>query len=470
MSSIGGIFSIAASALRASQAAIAVTGQNVANAGTEGYSRQHLRLEAAPGVRMTEGRFGGGVDVNGVDRSRDILLDAGFRGESSRSEGFRSHGELLHRVESLLGEPGPEGVSAVLDRFFSAWSDLATSPESAAARGTLRQEALGLTERLNDLAAGVDRLRQEGVERLSQQAGRIQALVGDLAAMNRSIVTAESDGMPAPDLRDARDRALDELATLIPIQVRPSADGSVRVTLEGIALVDGPRPPEVGVVLFGGEVRLQVGDARISLSAGQGAVGGTMEAVNRDIPALRTGLDTLAQALVDSVNAIHRTGTNPMGDEGVDFFHLPLDGAGDPLPVSAATLRLSDAVAASALAIAAGPGSDPGTPENAHQAGRNEVALALAGLRDATDAGLGQSLGEHYGELVGGLANRIRQSRDGAAVHRTLAQQADFRRLEVSGVSVDEEMVKLIQFQASYAAAARVLSAADEMLQTLLRV
>ncbi|TVR57213.1 MAG: flagellar hook-associated protein FlgK [Gemmatimonadales bacterium] len=470
MSSISGIFSIAASALRASQAGLAVTGQNVANVGTEGYSRQHLRQEAIPGVRLPDGRLGGGVALHGADRSRDAFLDRAFRTESSTAEGFRSHADLLRRLEGLTGEPGPDGLSSSLDRFLSAWSELASAPESPATRAMLRSEAETLARRINDVAGGVDRVVQEGFDRLTDDVRRAQALATELAAMNRSIVAAESDGMPTPDLRDSRDRLLDELAALLPVDVWPSADGSVRVTLGGLGLVEGPRAETLEVNLGGPGFQLRVGGSSITLSAAEGRVGGILEAINRDVPSYRKELDAFAQALVTSVNDLHRQGTNPLGQEGVDFFHVPLDGGGNPVPVSAAALRLSDAVLASPLAIAAGEGSDPGQAGNAFRSGANDVALSLAGLRDSPAVGLTGTLSAHLQEAVSTLAHRVRGSQDGAAIHGVLAQQAEIRRSEVSGVSLDEEMAKLIQFQASYAAAARVLSAADEMLQTLLRV
>lgn len=470
MSSISGIFSTAVSALRASQAGLSVTGQNVANVATEGYSRQHLRQEAIPGARLPDGRLGGGVGLKGVDRSRDAFLDRSFRSETSAAEGFRSHADLLGRLESLTGEPGPGGLSSALDRFFSAWSELSGAPESPAARAILRNEAEGLTRRINDLAGGVDNLVREGLDRVTGHARRAETLATELAAMNRAIVAAESDGTPAPDLRDSRDRILDELATLLPVDVWPAGDGSVRVTLGGVGLVEGPRAEPLEVGLGGSGFQLRVGTLPVALSTSDGRMGGTLAAINRDLPAFREGLDSLAQALVTSVNDLHRQGTNPLGQEGVDFFHAPVDGGGDPVPVSAATLRLSDAVLASPLAIAAGEGTDPGEAGNAFRSGANDVALALAGLRDAPATGLTGTLSEHIQEAVSSLAHQIRGSQDGAGVHGVMAQQAELRRSEVSGVSLDEEMAKLIQFQASYAAAARVLSTADEMLQTLLRV
>lgn len=478
MSSINQILSVANSALRASQAQVNTAAQNVANANTEGYSRQRVIQTARPGLRLPEGTLGLGVQIGGVERTRDSFLDASFRSQTTRAEGFRAQSELLSRVEALTGEPGDGGLTSAIDRFFNAWSELSASPEEPGARAALRQEAEALTFRFNDLAAAVDRLAIEGSERLQQGTNRIQALTDELVRINRSIVAAETGGVQSPDLRDSQDRALDELSRLLPIDVQQNNDGSVRVTVKGVGLVDGPLAKSVELEESGGEWRLRIQDIAVPLSASEGRVGGTMATLNSDLPRMREGLDEIAQSLVTTVNTIHRGGTNPLGQEGIDFFDQPVDGDGIPLAISATSFRLSAQVQASPDAIAAGAGSNPGLtepidpaePPNTFLPGANDIALQIAQLRDGPVGDFAQGVGAGWGEVLGNVANQIRQSRDGAQVHATLARQADVQRTEVSGVSIDEEMVKLIQAQSAYSAAARMISTADEMLQTLLRI
>lgn len=470
MSSISRILSVAAGALRAQQSAISTTSHNVANAATEGFSRQRTLMNPGDPLRLPEGNFGSGVQVAGVERMRDELLDGSFRSESSRTEAFQTHSQLLGRVEGMLAEPGDEGLSAALDRFLAAFSELATSPESTAARSSLRQRSDALTTRMNDLAAGLDRVRQEETTRLAQVIDRAQVIVDDLTNLNRRIVSAETGGNSAPDLRDQQDRALDELATLLPVEAIRNANGSVRVHLDGIGLVDGPDPKPIELASIDGVFRVRVGAAVLAPGAGEGRIGGILEFLNQDLPALSDGLDEMAAGLVDTVNEIHRTGTNPMGEEGVDFFHTRLDGNGGPLPATATGIRLSDAVLQSSQAIAAGSGTDPGQPENQYVAGSNDIALQIARLRDQALPELGTTLSDRYDGLVGELAGTLRRSMDSAEIHGILSEQADLRRTSVSGVSLDEEMANLIQFQAAYSAAARMVSTADEMLQTLLRI
>ncbi len=122
------------------------------------------------------------------------------------------------------------------------------------------------------------------------------------------------------------------------------------------------------------------------------------------------------------------------------------------------------AIEADATAIAAGTPDGGGN----YRAGANDVALAIGALRDTDVTSLGGTMGEQFQGLVSDVGLAVRSSTDKAAVHRTLSEQADARRLSTSGVSVDEELVGMIQFQTAYQAAARVVTAADEMLQTLI--
>lgn len=458
MPSLGSILSIATSGLRASQAAIGVTAHNIANAETEGYSRQRAVLGEGYPITLPQGIFGTGVQVLDVERARDEFSNAAVRREFSLMNGFTARQEFLGRVEALLQEPGDLGLSAGLDRFFSAWSELATHPGSLSARTALRAEAEGLADRFRTLSAGLDQLRHGAGERLSGAVVRINEIAGGVAELNRRIVAAEAGAATAGDLRDARDRLLDELAGLTPVTVVHRSDGSVGVLSSGISLVDGATVSTVEVREVGGSTGLGlVGRPGLLPDAG-GTTGGLLELLNEDLPRLRQGIDALVAALVEEVNTLHRSGTNAAGGTGIDFF--------DPGGATAGTLRLSSAVLADAASIVAGTDDGAGAP----RPGANDVALALAGLRDRALGATGQVPGASVRALVSQVGNALRSAVERGAVHRVLADRATLQRESLSGVSTDEEMTRLIRFQAAYAAAARVVTVADEMMEALLRM
>lgn len=458
MPSIGTILATASTGLRTQQAALNVVAHNIANAATEGYARQRAVIDPRPALHTPQGSYGTGASVTDVESLRDALLDANFWGETGNAAQHEARAQLLGRLEAVLGEPSDHALSGSLDRFLSAWSDLASNPGSPVARTVVRQRGQELADKLNHLAASVDLIRQDVEARLTQGVARINALAEDLTRLNREIVSAESGGNTAGDLRDARARALDELATLLPINVTQRANGSVGVETSGVHIVDGAYhvPLEAGTA--SGVVGVRIVGRSGFLPAEGGSLGGILHVLNHDLPAVTGSLDELAAALVGEVNALHRLGTNGAGETGVDFF--------DPGGETAASISLSSRVQAAAAAVAAGSGASDG----AYRAGANDVALALASLRDTELTSLGSSPGEHVRGLVSSLGIAVRSSTDAADVHRILTDQADVRRQSVSGVSVDEELVRLIQYQSAYQAAARVVSAADEMLQSLLGI
>ncbi len=458
MPSIGSTFSIAVTAMRTQQEALDVTAHNIANANTEGYSRQRAVFSQRDPLRTPDGVFGTGVRTVNVQVVRDTWLDASYRREQGAAAEHETRSGLLARVETLLAEPSETGLSSSIDAYFSAWSEAATGPTSSVARMALRDAGSNLAGHLRSMAGELDRRRQETEERILQTVQRVNDISEEIAELNRRIVSDEAGGLTAGDLRDVRARAVDELSRLVPVQVTHRENGSIGVLVSGVSLVDGSATKALEVRNSGGTFSVGLEGHSGTLPDLSGQVGGLLTLLNVDLPDLRSRLDDLAEALVTEVNAIHQTGTNAAGATGVDFF--------DPAATTASSISLSAAVEADAQAIAVGTADALGN----YRGGANDVALELAALRDEPVAALGATFGEHFRELASDVGLEVRASRDQARVHGTLADQAETRRSSYSGVSTDEELVNLIRFQSAYAAAARVITTADEVLESLLRM
>jgi len=193
-----------------------VAAHNIANAATDGYSRQRVTFTGNPTVRTVQGVFGSGVHISTVGHVRDELLDRAFyRGLGTATES-EARASVLGRIEGLFGEPSETGLGAAMDQFYSGWSSLASNPNSTVSRSALRQQATALIEKFHSLVANIDQVRQDVETRLTVTVDRVTALSADIARLNTAIVAAESDGKTAGDLRDTRGRALAELAGLIP--------------------------------------------------------------------------------------------------------------------------------------------------------------------------------------------------------------------------------------------------------------
>lgn len=464
--SIGSILSNARSALAVSQAAINTTSHNIANAETEGYSRKRVDIRTNTPQMMPYGAVGRGVVINDVTRARDVLLDMSYRTQASDASEYGRRSELLSQIEGLYATGASGDLAAALDTFWGSWSELASQPMNDAARMTVRQAGDHLASQLKHISSGLDQISAGSDLRLRQDVGDLNRYASEVAALNRQIVADESGGKTAADLRDQRDRAIDAISSLANVQVYERQDGSVAVIAGDATIVDGSASVALRVDTTGGTYALQTASGSPVGQPG-GVIGASMTVLNSDIPTARADLDDIARALVSEVNGLHETGMNAAGATGVAFF----DDLGDVSTVTARTLRLSAAVAADHRAIAAGTGVDDGTGTGTlvYAAGRNDVALAIAGRRDAGVAALGgDTVGGYFTASVTRVGSEVRAARDRAAIGETLASQADTRRMSVSGVSIDEELVNLIQFQNAYAAAARVITAADEMFETVI--
>lgn len=464
MSSIGGTLSIARTALYANQTAVQVASHNIANAQTEGYSRQRPVLSPNFPQRMPTGWVGTGVLVNDIDRVRDAYLDLSVRRESANASGFGVRRDILLQVEGVLGEPSENGLAATFDAFWSSWSDLANTPDSHTARSLVRQRGEHVAVTLNAFDRRLADIEENAVLDLEARVSALNSAFQRVADLNGRILAAESTGHSANDLRDARDLAIDEASKLADVRVLPRSNGSIALAIGSANLVDGndARPLELVVTRApGGRIASAELTTRGSVLDNPGAsISGVIDGL-ADIRATRNQLDSLARQVVSQVNGIHNTA--PLGR---DFFHQ------DPGGVTAANIRLSDAIRADAANVLAGvSGTD------------NSIALALASLREGkfavTDGNGDPVLDAHgnpvlnsiaglYGKIVAEVAVKTSDVERAASAADILVSQAQMRRESLSGVSVDEELIQLMRHQQAYAAATKLVTAADEMMQTLL--
>jgi flagellar hook-associated protein 1 FlgK len=264
-----------------------------------------------------------------------------------------------------------------------------------------------------------------------------------------------------------------------------NADGSVQVLLGNNSVVDGTSARRLRVSESGGALAIKLEGSDDPMLPVGGALTSMVEFLNGDLGEVQRRLDTLAGSLVARVNAAHAQGqvfdSTGAASAAPAFYH-PGDVAdpGPPVvrvPVTARNIRLSDAVAASATNVAASAAS-PGPGQTAGP-GNNEIALLMAGLRSeagtvtfVTAGGTTEraSFTDFYRETASRLGAEVKDAESSANVHQTLADQAQRRRMSTSGVNLDEELTTLMRAQQAYAAAAKVISAAEEMMRYLVEM
>jgi flagellar hook-associated protein 1 FlgK len=446
--------------LLAQQRALDVTGHNIANANTIGYTRQRADLAATRPLDIgPQGLLGSGVDVTGFRRVRDDFIDVQLRAQSLLKGAADARQDGLAQVELVLNEPSDRGLSTVISRYFAAWQDLTSAPENMATRQSLVESAKTLAEGFNALAGQLATIGDQTAGAVTNTVGEANSLGRDLLALNEAIKAAQAVGHEPNDLKDQRDVVLDKLGAIGSVGVRDDdGDGAVTVTLNGVTLIDGTTLrtlSESGGVLSNDAPTPE----SATITAELGKLGGLVELRDRTLPGYRASLDTLAATIITQTNAIH--GGGPDANGVVRPGGVGLDGVGGRAFFSGTdAASMAVAVLPEQVAAAAAAGK-PGDASNAQ---------LIAGIRaDATLAPLaGATIGGAYAQLVTRIGSDSREARRASENATVLTDALENRRQSVSGVSVDEEMTNLVKFQRGYQASARALNAMDEMIDLLI--
>jgi flagellar hook-associated protein 1 FlgK len=417
--------------LLAHQQAIDTTSHNVANANTEGYSRQEAVLGATEALQIPGvgpgglGHLGTGVTVDGYRRIRDSFLDLQYRAQAMQVGDQQARSTQLDQVELVLSEPGENGIANQLAKFWNGWADLSNSPDDVAARQALIDQGKNLAAAFRTVDTQLSVVKTQALAEyaaITGPSGDVQALAKEIATLNSAIKQFTANGDQPNDLMDRRDQLLDKLSKLAQVRVTDLGTGSIRVDFgdAAAALVNDTTVtwPQT-LALPGGKL-----GALIDLTR----PGGTID--QYDIQ-----LNAMVKSLADSVNLLHQSGGGPA------FFTYTAGAESGTLnvAVTTATVRTSTTAAA----------------------GANDIALAIAALRGGTP----DKLYTGFVTKVGGdLKNAIR----GEANAQVLLDSIEDRRQSTSGVSMDEEMTNLVRFQRGYQASARTMSTMDQMLDTLI--
>lgn len=311
--SLSAALNIGKSALAVQQAAIAVTGNNIANAGNADFTRQAASITPAGDRQMGPGVFiGTGVNLDSVRRQIDEALEARLRGSVSDNESADIAEQWLGRVEAVFNELGEDDLSTRLSTFFAGWSNLANKPQDAGLRQVVLQEGAAVASGFNELRTQFGSLQKDADARLGALAKDADALAEQVAQLNGKIVVAEG-GLPgqANGLRDQRDAALKRLSQLLDVRTVPQDNGSINVYAgsEPIVLGADNRGLALKQTAVSGKmtsaVIIRATGGTVAVSSGQ--VGGLLQARGR-IDAVIDQADALARNLIFELNKLHAGG------------------------------------------------------------------------------------------------------------------------------------------------------------------
>jgi flagellar hook-associated protein 1 FlgK len=462
--SIISTLSLAAEALKAHQYGLQTTGHNVANVATPGYSRQRIELVSAV-PSFVGGMFvGNGVDAAGVQRVLDRFAESELLNANVAVGYTEARHQALSAIEQVFPTSG--GIDAALSAFFGALSDLSNNPSGQPERVSVIGKANALGESFRQTRSMLLSVQTHLDQDLTAAASELNVLTEQVATLNREIALSEASGEPANDLRDQRQVLLQRLARLAGAVVREESDGQATVTAGNLLFVSGSRAASLDTSTLGASglrvLQYQAPDGLTfdaTALVTQGEIGSILTMRDVELADTLDRLDLLAKSLVDEVNARHSAGFDLDGIAGGNLFS-PLGAVAN----AAGLVQVDGSVAANPRLIAAAQ-TAAGAP------GDNRNALSLVSLQNVSLAALGnQSLPDYFLSLLGEIGETAQMVEGKLEFETAYLNQVQARRESASGVSMDEEMTKLILFQRAFEASSLLVRTAAEMYVSLIEM
>jgi len=459
MSTFSGL-GAASSALAAARRGMDLVGQNIANQTTQGYTRQRLETSAVGAVAVM-GRFamgaqpGQGVSVDGISRLGDAVLDARVRDTLASSGYWSTKASAAVAAEAAMAEPTKNGLADRLSGFWAAWQDVSNTPDSTAAAAVVLTGAATLVAQIGDGYRSVASQWSGARSSADGIVTQLNSAADQIAELNGAIRLATASGGVPNDLIDRRNLLAQTVARLSGAAGNLEADGTMTLRIDGNALVSGASARHLTLT---GPASIEAGTATTlawqdgpAVAMASGELGGVLSVLapageGGVLAGLAASHNALATALATAVNAQHRAGVTASGTPGGDFFAIA--------PGGPAALALSVVpTGRDGLALAA-PGAGALDSSNAD---------ALAGIGDRADGpdALWADVVSRFAVATAADIGRATRAESGA-VSAVAAQQS------VAGVDNDEETLNLLTYQTAYQAAARVITAVDEALDTLI--
>jgi flagellar hook-associated protein 1 FlgK len=415
----------ALSGLEAAQAAITTTGENIANANTTGYTRQTVQTAATSPLNIASEnggiQIGTGVSITDVNRVRNQFLDVQYRAQNSATSNANSNATELGQVQTAVSDSSSSGLQTAMSNFWSAWSTLGTTSGSsqAAALQNVVNAGQTLTSTFNTVAQQMQTVQSQASQQYSSLTGTNGQVAQDaqtIATLNAQISQASQAGISPNTLLDQRDSALDDLSSLANISVSTGSDGAVTVNFGDAStpLVSGTTVtwPQTLTSAAGGQL-----GSLLNMSSSTGPIGQYL-----------SQLDSVANQVVSSVNALQPSSP---------FF----------TGTSASTI----AVSANTSSVQAASSSTSG----------NDLAQSIGNLS-------GGAADQSYAAFVASIGGGVQAAQSTQSTQQAVLTAVSNQRQSVSGVSLDEEMTNLIQYQQAYQASARVMNAINTTLDTLI--
>ena len=459
--------------LRAQQLALDLTGHNISNANTPGYSRQIAGMTATDPYAVPTmnrnaiaGQIGTGVMVDQIRRMRDEFVDRRTQFESASLGYWDARQRNFDQLEVTMAEPadlktGSASIGSQLNEFWDALQKLgnANRPDNAAVRSVVREKAINLCDTIRSTYNQLKTLQQDLNTEIGVRVGRVNSLAQQIAGLNGEIAKVVAMGDHPNDLLDNREDLVTKLSKLTAISVQSDELNRYSINISGMMLVNGDASFALETVAnANGMYKAVWAYNQQPVNFSDGEIKGLMEMRDVEVPYYMKALDEFTETLVTAFNDQHELGYGLDGLDGRRFFEAGSDASN--ITLDAAILDSVNGLNAIAASLSADP----------QAVGNGENALALANLiKNQPFAALGgASLSDFYGGLIAKLGVDAEKAKVTHANQKTLIGHLQNMQESVAGVSLDEEMANMIKFQNAYNAAARMMTAIDETLDKLI--
>lgn len=429
---IGNLHS-ARTGMSVSQASIQTTSHNINNINTPGYSRQRVEQSTKsaysnPGYNssMGPGQIGTGVQATDVIRIRNTFYDFQYRSESHNYGETSIKYQHYTNMEKIFNEPSDSAISASISDFFSSWQELSKNPNDTGAKDVVIQNAKYLSTNVSNVKEKLDKLSTQAEKKLNDDVSEINDMINQIRGLNKEIKLIEGSGKTPNDLMDQRDSVIDELSHKLNIEnsevqklINEKLENKTEVTLDELK---------------------NIGDV-------SGEIQGSLDMIDK-ISEYTSDLKEFAKGLIKGVNNVMNG--RDFDDNNVQATDQQLfifNENGDPI------IKANEDLV--------------NNPKNLIMTAQK--AENMYKLKDAkiTIDGENITIGNYYNNIVQKLGNETKEVIRNESNQSKLLGEIDNLRLNVSGVSLDEEMVNLIQFQHSYNASAKVISTIDSLLDVV---
>jgi flagellar hook-associated protein 1 FlgK len=460
MGTLTALLDLTQNALLASQAAIDITSNNVANANTPGYSDEVATWSENDSVQLSPTSSAGqGASVNTVSQ-RDLVLNQRVQQQTQLVSSSSAESAALTSLQSLFGitSSSTSAVATVIgtdiDALFTSFNALEASPSDSSVRQGVLSAAQTLASDFNSASSQIAQQTSALNQQVTGVVSEVNSLTTSIAALNLQIESA-SPNADAGTLEDQRQQDLTQLSQYIGFdQTKTENNGLTLTAANGTLLVSEGQSFALSATMVGGNVNVvSAAGQDITFGLTGGSLGGALQARDQDLPQVSSALSSLTDGIVDAVNSQNAKGLNAYGAKGEPIFGFYESGGAAGITLGVCT---TDPNAIAAAGVGEG-------------ASGNTNATALSALANAALVN-GQTAAEYYSSFLTQLGGTVSRVADENTTQQASLTQLTTQQGSESSVSLDQEAANLTLYERSYDAAAKVFSIVDQLMASALNL